>query len=290
MYNQAIKFNLCSKPTSNDNYEHTVYEKHLNQIHDKHPKFANYEEVNKSISDIDSNEHNTSKWCSTKCNENYQFDQFPTLPEQPFRSEPHLNSIKLEKYRIASTLIRQQTKMLIKNGYLNKANSSIAIDKNRNYENYEEYDRQANKQVNNYNQMCSFCMINTIQDNSVTCRCNEVVYPLSIDSSNDYPSIRMYSSNDSTLSFNSESSFADSVNSDIPSIDPLKTDQDNILVCCHKYDSVNPGDLNLKFSQKVRVLYQSDSEKFILVQILGSGKCGYVPRQCLVTVNRFLSI
>jgi hypothetical protein len=59
-----------------------------------------------------------------------------------------------------------------------------------------------------------------------------------------------------------------------------------ILVCCIAYKANKSSGINLDFSERVRLLNETD--ELYLVQNLVNNECGYVPKYCLSTVNQFL--
>jgi hypothetical protein len=287
---------VCAKPTKPIDYETVSYEKPLQAIYDHNirPVANQIVENDKSKFEIDNDQHYTSKWCSTKYNFN-KTNNGPFLSESTltsnseFQQTQHASNIQIEKYKMTSTLIRQQTKMLIKNGYYYKANNFDAIPEKRNYENYELFDKLKSANLSGIDKMCSFCLINTIQEDvSSACKCNlpsTTAFPSSIATKTEYtPPPPMYQDD-------YDSSTHDSMESSYTSNESTTVDQPNdIFVCCFQFKAQNPGDLNIKYGEKVRVIYRSDNKQFVLVQMLGSGICGYVPSYCLTTLNRFLSV
>ena len=63
--------------------------------------------------------------------------------------------------------------------------------------------------------------------------------------------------------------------------------QEEIFVCCVDYQAKVQGDIDMKYADRVRLLYLSDD--FALVENLINGKCGYVPTNCIKTLGKFLN-
>jgi hypothetical protein len=180
--------------------------------------------------------------------------------------------------------------MLIKNGYY--FNQFNAITEPKNYDYYENYDRHKTLNVSGIDKMCSFCLINTVhEDVSTACKCNgsSTVFPSSIATKTEYtPQIPIYENtttlNDSASQDSMESSYSSNETSVLPD------HRHDVYSCCFEFKGINPGDLDIKYGEKVRIIYSSENKQYYLVQMLVSGKCGYVPAKCLTTLNRFMSI
>jgi hypothetical protein len=59
-------------------------------------------------------------------------------------------------------------------------------------------------------------------------------------------------------------------------------------VCYQDFDGKYEGDLPSKFSDRFQIL-QDNGTDYVFVRNLASKKCGYIPRQCITTVDIFLS-
>ncbi len=234
-------------------------------------------------------------------------------------TQQDMNALKLEKLKMTSTLIIQQTKALIKNGYYSKSNNNLNTIDETHYQNqaikesdYEESGAMPFKNtivnMSEINQMCSYCLLNTIQEdvshNSTLCsKCCHSIAGSSVQQQVKQQPIvyeDMYTYSSSTTSATSSSSSIDRTDltytsntnfssSSQDTID-ISTQSDEIRVCCYQYDAKNAGDLNLKYGERVKILYFSPNNQYLLVQALETGKLGYVPCFCLTTLNRFLSI
>lgn len=62
----------------------------------------------------------------------------------------------------------------------------------------------------------------------------------------------------------------------------------DVYACCLNYDAKHDGDLTVRFADRISVVYDS-GEEFILVKLLRTHKVGYVPRICILNVNKFLA-
>lgn len=82
---------------------------------------------------------------------------------------------------------------------------------------------------------------------------------------------------------NSSSSSGSNSNSDSEAY----YEEDTLYVCCISYQAKLQGDLNLLFSDRVKLIHMNDD--FALVEHIVTRKCGYVPRFCISTMNQFLS-
>lgn len=84
-----------------------------------------------------------------------------------------------------------------------------------------------------------------------------------------------FSLSDSSSSVSSTSSNSSSISSN------------EIYVCCKEYKARIQGDLNLKFADRVKLVHLN--EEYALVENVISGQFGYVPFECIKTLNEFLS-
>ena len=62
-------------------------------------------------------------------------------------------------------------------------------------------------------------------------------------------------------------------------------ENENIYVCCLSYNGMFKGDLDLEFSEKVRLKHEIDN--FALVQKISTGQTGYVPRNYITSLLDF---
>lgn len=64
--------------------------------------------------------------------------------------------------------------------------------------------------------------------------------------------------------------------------------RDVIYACCLNYEAKHDGDLTVKVADRINVVYDN-GEEFILVKLLKTQQVGYVPRICILNVNKFLA-
>lgn len=92
-------------------------------------------------------------------------------------------------------------------------------------------------------------------------------------------------SNDSN--YNSDNSSENLVNaSDEKTF--FKMDTETIYACCLEYNAQHDGDLNVNVADRVNIIYDAGNE-FVLVKHVKTQKCGYIPRVCILNVNKFLA-
>lgn len=63
--------------------------------------------------------------------------------------------------------------------------------------------------------------------------------------------------------------------------------QDQLHVCILAYQAKFEGDLSLQFAERVKILHNVNNE-YALVKNISTNQCGYVPNECLSTLNDFL--
>ena len=68
----------------------------------------------------------------------------------------------------------------------------------------------------------------------------------------------------------------------------FKIDMETIYACCLDYNALYEGDLTVRVADRVIILFDAGSE-FVLVKHIRTQKCGYVPRICILNVNKFLA-
>ncbi len=68
----------------------------------------------------------------------------------------------------------------------------------------------------------------------------------------------------------------------------FKIDSETIYACCLDYNAQNPGDLTVRVSDRINILYDHGDD-FILVKHLRSEACGYIPRKCILDVKKFIA-
>jgi hypothetical protein len=98
---------------------------------------------------------------------------------------------------------------------------------------------------------------------------------------------KFYSCSESESSQTSESS--DTANTTINGPD-LKNlcDYRKCYVCHRDFNGQYEGDLTSKFSDRFQIL-QDNGTDYVFVRNLASKQCGYIPRECITTIDLFLS-
>lgn len=101
------------------------------------------------------------------------------------------------------------------------------------------------------------------------------------------PVVSKYASYEST-EFSNDSMFTASTNSDL-SIDDLAQfgASANIHVCNSAYEAQFEGDISLKYTERVEVLYFNDD--FSLVKNIATNVRGYVPSSILIPFSKFIN-
>lgn len=85
----------------------------------------------------------------------------------------------------------------------------------------------------------------------------------------------------------SKSSF-DSTSTTATNDNLFNVDTETIFACCLDYNSIHDGDLSVRIADRVSILYDAGTD-YILVKHLRTQKCGYIPRICVLNVNKFLA-
>jgi hypothetical protein len=67
------------------------------------------------------------------------------------------------------------------------------------------------------------------------------------------------------------------------------SDIDVVHACCVAYKAVHEGDLDIDVADRVNIIFESITSEFILIKHIRTGKCGYVPKICILNVNKFLN-
>jgi hypothetical protein len=86
----------------------------------------------------------------------------------------------------------------------------------------------------------------------------------------------------------SDSSSACSSDSENNNNTIFKIDMETIFACCLDYDAKHEGDLTVKVADRIHIVHDSGTD-FVLVKHIKSLKCGYIPRVCILNVNKFLA-
>ena len=63
---------------------------------------------------------------------------------------------------------------------------------------------------------------------------------------------------------------------------------DQLHVCVLAYEAKFEGDLSIDFAERVKILHNVNNE-YSLVKNIITNKCGYVPNECLSSLNEFLA-
>lgn len=225
---------------------------------------------------------------STKCGLSQLVGNESQLEESQHDIKSQVNELlsRSEKFKMTSTLIRQQTRMLIKKGYYQTSNQLQAIN-----ENSAERSNELFK-----NELCSFCLINTVQDsdssaihNSMAmCRCHQsstatVAHPQASSTSPPHHNNYSFTTDSTESSFDSSSLVQQGQQA-------ADEDMSHLYVCIYEYEAKSPIELNLKYSDRVRVVQFNQDSYYILVQMIKTSQYGFVPKHCLTPLTRFMSI
>ena len=246
---------------------------------------SDYADCSSSVQNLDN--INISKWHSTKLGDD-GFDQ--TMPYFSVNYAAMGNSKKL------SSTIQEQANMLIKKGYYDNScieepvNYTVISHKpsylnlpsqveNTTYDSYETYSSNDDGEFTPQSFYTTYDSYTTSTDYSEE---NTTVFPSSLvtASVNSSDNCEDLSSCESTKDYFDE-------------IDAVYSS--DYYVCILDYKPKFEGDLCIKYSEKVKVVSgsagaQSANKNYVLVQLLKSGKYGYVPRKCLISLAQYLSL
>jgi hypothetical protein len=97
----------------------------------------------------------------------------------------------------------------------------------------------------------------------------------SLESSPNVSDVQNNTSNDSTC-VNCIKSEGDEIN--------IET----IYACCLNYNAIHRDDITVSISDRVHIINDSGND-YVLVKHIKTQKCGYIPRICILNVNKFLA-
>lgn len=63
---------------------------------------------------------------------------------------------------------------------------------------------------------------------------------------------------------------------------------ETIYACCLNYNALHKGDLTVHVSDRIHIIHDSGAD-YVLVKHIKTEKCGYIPRICILNVNKFLA-
>ena len=93
----------------------------------------------------------------------------------------------------------------------------------------------------------------------------------SVESSPNVSEVHSNESNDSACSDSASSTYVET-----------------IYACCLDYNAIEEGDLTVRVSDRILIIHDSGSA-YVLVKHIKTQKCGYIPRVCILNVNKFLA-
>jgi hypothetical protein len=98
---------------------------------------------------------------------------------------------------------------------------------------------------------------------------------------------------DSLLSSSIEDSSSSSSSSTVSTHDDDTNEQheaENVIyACCIAYNALHDGDISVKVADRIHILYDAPDSEYVLVRLIRTQQCGYIPRICILNVNKFLS-
>ena len=195
-------------------------------------------------------------------------------------------SQKQRNMKLTSTIIKQQTKMLIKNGYQTTTPKSK-----------QQYQHQQRESTRFTNYDSTFSTANTTFEqtysrySTINSSCDTTLSNNSSSSS---------SSNESSFDFSSQQfNFESTRNNQLDNNKRQRQEEDGseeLFICVSEYKAKLSGDLNLNLNDKVKIVYNNQNKSpattnnFVLVQLIESsnkyqqenlGQYGFVPRKCI---------
>ena len=197
-------------------------------------------------------------------------------------------SQKQRNMKLTSTIIKQQTKMLIKNGY-----QTTTTPKSK-----QQYQHQQRESTRFTNYDSTFSTANTTFEQTYS-RYSTINSSCDTTLSNNTSSSS--SSNESSFDFSSQQfNFESTRNNQIENNKRQRQRQEDgseeLFICVSEYKAKLSGDLNLNLNDKVKIVYNNQNKSpattnnFVLVQLIESsnkyqqenlGQYGFVPRKCI---------
>jgi len=193
-------------------------------------------------------------------------------------------SLKQRNMKLTSTIIKQQTKMLNKNGY----QTAMPIN-NKQQQQQQQPQRESTRFTNNYDS--TFSTANSTFEQTYYSRYSTINSSCETTLSTNSSS---FSSDDSSFDFSQQFNFESTRNNQISKI--TNNDQENVLICVSEYKAKLSGDLNLFLNDKVKIIYNNinklpaTTNNFVLVQLIETsnkyqqenlGQYGFVPSKCI---------
>jgi hypothetical protein len=102
--------------------------------------------------------------------------------------------------------------------------------------------------------------------------------------------IQMFDINESTTSNDYKGGFTSETSESSSNFDDISIYYEiGTIYSCHvPYKATHDGDLTIKFAERLQII-KDDGQDFILVKNLSNHKFGYIPRDHIVPVNKFLA-
>lgn len=214
----------------------------------------------------------------------------------PYENKP----IEASKQRLLTSPIKAQiNKNRLKLDHLNKL--KVSISKRNFYGTKPEYNSTRIQQEPITQRLQSNKLTNTIIKNEITIGDSPSLSTISdhstISNSSTGSSTQFdssFSTNQSSSSYYTDSSLSQytiDTSDDSSSIQSVKSTylnqfDVNILVCVEQYQATFQGDINLQYSERVRVVHAN--EDYALVKKITTQECGYVPTSCLTSYSEFI--
>jgi hypothetical protein len=185
-------------------------------------------------------------------------------------------SQKQRNMKLTSTIIKQQSDILIKNGYQTTAtpkNNQQEIKDLSKFTNYDSTFSTANSTFEDQTYSARYSTINSSCDTTLT---------------------NSSSSDESSFDFSQKFNFESTRNNQIEN--NMNEIEESLFICVSDYKAKLSGDLNLNLNDKVKIIYNNKNKSpattnnFILVQLIESnnkyqqeniGQYGFVPRKCI---------
>lgn len=94
---------------------------------------------------------------------------------------------------------------------------------------------------------------------------------------------------DSLLSSSIEDSSSTASSNNDTSSNEQQQEENVIYACCLAYNALHDGDISVKVADRIHILYDAPDSEYVLVKLIRTQQCGYIPRICILNVNKFLS-
>lgn len=244
-----------------------------------------------------------SNWHSTKLESNANSNTTSDTNRQlEFSSQCQLDNNKhlAEKYKLTRRLIKQQTQSLVRSGYYTTYDESMSSSGQSSLSSsystaQSSMSTSCCSKCRESNSYCSTCYSSSSDESSTQFLAGIVTTTKTSDFSElDQDESRSSDQDDFSSDYCS-------IHSDQPSkyaipsyAESTKLDHTNnttkpqVMVCCLEIRSTIDGDLSLKYGDKVKLIHESKTNEYLLVQKLANGQCGLVPKQCLTSLENLI--